>query len=233
MQQAGVIQPLKSPWASPVVLVIKKDGSHSFCVDYWMQILARYLLYRWSVGPVSFLSIFLHTRSGCRLLANQYPESRPKTAFVAHETLHEFTVMLFELTNAQAAFQRVMQQVVMDLNTADAHTFVSVHIDDVLIISRTLEEHLEHLERVLRRLIEVGLKLKLQKCHFIHQEVGFLGYVICNPSWFEDQWAAHPCCLEFPVPNSVRAVRQFMCLCSYYPRILWRDLQVLFRPFIP
>ncbi len=62
-----------------------------------------------------------------------HPTSQPKTAFVTHEGLHEFTVMPFGLTNAPAVFQIVMQQVIMGLNPADAPDFVSVYIDDVLI----------------------------------------------------------------------------------------------------
>ena len=148
-----------------------------------------------------------------------HPEFSPKTAFVTHEGLHEFTVMPFGLTNAPAAFQRVMQQVVMGLNAADAPNFVSVYIDDVLVFSRTLEEHLDHLERVLKRLIEVGLKLKPQKCHFVRQEVGFLGHVI-TPQGLKTSEQHILAVREFPVPDSVRAVRQFMGLCSYYRRFV-------------
>ena len=226
MQQAGVIQPSKSPWASPVVLVRKKDGSHRFCVDF-RELNA---VTRKDTFPLPRVDDLLDQLGSSQFFSTldlaagywqikMHPESSPKTAFVTHEGLHEFTVMPFGLTNAPAAFQRVMQQVVMGLNTADAPNFVSVYIDDVLVFSRTLEEHLDHLERVLKRLIEVGLKLKPQKCHFVRQEVGFLGHVI-TPQGLKTSEQHILAVREFPVPDSVRAVRQFMGLCSYYRRFV-------------
>ena len=81
--------------------------------------------------------------------------------------------MLFGLKNAPAAFQRPMQQVLMGLNPTDSAPFVSVYIDDIMIFSQTLEDHMCHVEMVLKRLAEVNLKLK-----FFCQEVQYLGYMI-------------------------------------------------------
>ena len=88
------------------------------------------------------------------------PHSQEKTAFVTPQELYEFRVMPFGLTNAPAVFQCLMQQVISSLNKDSGMDFVSVYIDDILVFtSRTLEEHLLHLQRVIKR-IEVGLKLK-------------------------------------------------------------------------
>ena len=86
--------------------------------------------------------------------------------------------MPFGLMNVPSVFQRLMTRVLMDLNPNDGPDFVAVYIGDVLIFSRTLEEHIEHLKLVITQLQEAGLKLKLSKCHFIREEVEYLGHVI-------------------------------------------------------
>ena len=148
-----------------------------------------------------------------------HPDSRPKTAFVTHQGLHEFTVMPFGVTNTPSVFQRLMQQVLTGLNPASGPDFVSVYIDDVLIFSRTLTDHLMHIETVLSRLVEVGLKLKPTKCHFLCQEVGFLGHVI-SPQGLKTSQQHILAIKEFPLPVNVREVRQFMGMTSYYRRFV-------------
>ena len=86
---------------------------------------------------------------------------------MTHQGLFEFRVMPFGLTNAPSVFQRVMQQVLSGLNPPDGREFVEVYIDDVLIFSRTMEEHIDHLRQVLERLKNANLKLKPGKCHFL------------------------------------------------------------------
>lgn len=89
-----------------------------------------------------------------------------KTAFVMPQGLYEFQVMPFGLTNAPAVFQLLMERVLLGLNPSEGNDFVAVYIDDVLVFSRTLDEHLEHLYFVIDSLQQAGLKLKPTKCHF-------------------------------------------------------------------
>ena len=150
MQAAGVIEPSMSPWSSPVVMVRKKDGSHRFCVDY------RHLnaITKADTYPLPRIDDLLDQLGCCKFfstldLASGYwqirvdPESQEKTAFVTPQGLYEFKIMPFDLTNAPAVFQRLMQRLLTGLNPPSGPDFVAVYSDDLLVFSPTLEEHLE------------------------------------------------------------------------------------------
>ena len=94
-----------------------------------------------------------------------------------------------------------------------------MYIDDILIFSRTLEEHIQHLRAVLQRLKQAGLKLKPQKCHFIRQEVEYLGHII-TPNGLKTNPRLVEAVLEFPTPKSVQQIRQFLGLSSFYRRFV-------------
>lgn len=151
------------------------------------------------------------------------PESsRDKTAFIVPQGLFEFKVMPFGLTNAPATFQRLMQKVFADLNPEDGPSFVSVYMDDILIFSRTLEEHFRHLKLVLQRIRKAGLKLKLAKCGFVRQEIKYLGHILTSRGLKTDPKITQAVA-DFPVPTNVKQVRQFLGLassvCGYCPTI--------------
>ena len=144
------------------------------------------------------------------------PGSREKTAFVVPHGLFEFRVMPFGLSNAPAVFQRLMQRVLMCLNPEEGQ---SVYIDDILVYSRTLKEHLCHLRRVLERIQSAGLKLKISKCVFIRKEVEYLGHIL-TPGGLKTNPKLAQSLADFPIPKSVKEVRQFLGLCSYYRRFI-------------
>ena len=226
MQETGVIQPSNSPWASPVVLVRKKDGTHRLCVDY------RELnsVTRADTFPLPRIDDLLDqlgksTYFSTLNLATGYwqirvhPNSQEKTAFVTPQGLYEFRVMPFGLTNAPGVFQRLMQCVLMGLNPEEGPDFVAVYIDDIVIFSRTLEDHIDHLRLVFERLVETGLKLKPTKCQFVRKEVGYLGHVI-TPQGFKTNPRLVAEVQEFPVPQSLQEVHRFLGLSSYYWRFI-------------
>ena len=127
--------------------------------------------------------------------------------------------MPFGLTNAPSVFQRLMQRVLQGLNPDDGPDFVSVYIDDVLVFSRNLSDHLKHLRLVIQRIQGAGLKLKPLKCHFIRTEVEYLGHVI-TPQGLKTNPKIVIAVTEFPVPRTVRETRKFLGLCSYYRRFI-------------
>ena len=153
MQRNRVIQPSNSPWASPVVLVKERDGTHRFCVDYRALNavtktdsfpLPRIEGLLDQLGESKYFST-LDLASGFWQIRMD-PSTQEKTAFVTHQGLYEFRVMPFGLTNAPAVFQRLMQQVMAPLKSTSRPDYVSVYLDDILIFSRSLEEHLQHLQ---------------------------------------------------------------------------------------
>ena len=142
-----------------------------------------------------------------------HPDSQEKTAFITHSGLYEFQVMPFGLCNAPAAFQRLMERVLSGLNPDEGPSFVAVYLDDVLIFSRTLEEHLTHLRLVLDRIIEAGLKLKPSKCKFVQQEVMYLGHVI-TPAGLKPNTDRVAAVKDYPVPQNLKELTQFLGLAS-------------------
>ena len=229
MQEAHVIRPSNSPWASLVVMVRKQDGSHRFCVDYRrMNAVTKpdtYPLPRIDdlLGQCKYFST-LDFVSGYWQIGVA-PESREKTAFVTPQGLYEFLVMPFGLTNAPAVFQRLMQRVLAGLNPEAGPDFVAVYIDDVLVFSRTIEEHLIHLRATIQRIEGAGLKLKPSKCHFARREVEYLGHLVTPEGLKTNQKLVEAITL-FPTPTDVNGVRRFLGMASYYRRFVDRFTKI-------
>ena len=226
MEQSKVIQPSHSPWASPIVLVRKKDGSLRFCVDYR----ALNAVTKLDTFPLPRIDDLLDQLYGCKFFSTLdfasgywqikvHADSQEKTAFITPQGLFEFRVMPFGLANAPAVFQRVMQRMLHGLNAEVGTEFVSVYIDDILIFSKTLEEHLYHIEVVLRRIRTTGLKLKPSKCSFVREEVEYLGHII-TPDGLRVNPSKVAAMVEFPTPTSLQSLRQFLGLVSYYRKFI-------------
>ena len=232
MLRTGVIQPSQSPWASPVVLVRKKDGSLRFCIDYRplnsvttpdLFPLPRIDDLLDQLGRSKFFST-LDLAAGYWQVKVE-PGSREKTAFITSSGLYEFRVMPFGLKNAPAVFQRLMQQVLAGLNPVEGLDFVVVYLDDVLVFSETLQDHMSHLRAVLGRVTEAGLKLKPEKCHFVRQEVNYLGHV-STPEGLLPNPKLVDAVKDFAVPTNLPEIQQFLGLASYYRRFVPKFAQI-------
>ena len=151
MKRAKVIEPAQSEWASPVVMVTKKDGSPRFCVDYRKlnanTIRDAYPIPRMDdcIDSLGGASIFttLDCNSGYWQIPIM-PEDRDKTAFVSHAGAWQFLRMPFGLTNAPATFQRALDILLSGVKWQ----FCLVYLDDVIIFSKSEEEHLLHVDQV-------------------------------------------------------------------------------------
>ena len=138
-------------------------------------------------------------------------EHREKTAFCMQEGLFEFNVMPFGLCNAPATFQHLMNSILAGLQW----TTCLVYIDDIIIVGRTFDEHLNNLQRVFERLKQAGLKVQPHKCQFLQRQVTFLGHVI-SPNGIPPDPAKTSKVEQWPTPMSKTEVQQFLGLANYY-----------------
>ncbi|WVZ80919.1 hypothetical protein U9M48_028353, partial [Paspalum notatum var. saurae] len=218
----GFIRPSSSPWAFPVLFVDKKDGSRRMCVDYRalndVTIKNKYPLPRIDdlfdqlQGACVFSKIDL--RSGYHQMKIR-PSDIPKTAFITRFGLYEYTVMSFGLTNAPAYFMNLMNKVFMEY----LDKFVVVFVDDILIYSKTEEEHEEHLRLVLQKLRDHKLYAKLSKCEFWLDQVPFLGHIVSKGGIMVDP-SKISSVMDWKVPEVVKEVRGFLGLAGYYRRFI-------------
>ena len=139
----------------------------------------------------------------------------PKTVFTTRYGLYEYTVMSFGLTNAPAYFMYLMNKVFMEF----LDKFVVVFIDDILVFSKTEEEHAEHLRLVLQKLREHKLYAKRSKCEFWLKEVSFLGHVVSNGGITVDPRKVKDV-LNWKPPTDVGEIRSFLGLAGYYRRFI-------------
>ncbi|GJV52907.1 zinc finger, CCHC-type containing protein [Tanacetum coccineum] len=222
MQDKGFIRPSHSPWGAPVLFVKKKDGSFRMCIDYRelnkLTVKNRYPLPRIDdlfdqlQGSRYFSKIDL--RSGYHQL-RVHEEDIPKTAFRTRYGHFEFTVMPFGLTNAPAVFMDLMNRVCKPY----LDKFVIVFIDDILIYSKSKEEHEVHLRLVLELLRKEKLYAKFSKCEFWLQEVHFLGHVV-NQNGIHVDPGKIEAVKNWEAPTSPTGVRSFLRLAGYYWRFI-------------
>ncbi|GBM89606.1 Retrovirus-related Pol polyprotein from transposon 297, partial [Araneus ventricosus] len=224
MVDNGIIEESSGPWASSIVLVKKKDGSTRFCVDYRklneITIKDSYPLPRIddtldALNGSQWFST-LDLKSGYWQVEIQ-PEDKEKTAFTTGQGLWQFKVMPFGLCNAPATFERLMETVLRGL-TSEA---CLVYLDDIIIVGRTFQEHLNNIREVFQRLQRANLKLSPKKCRFFRKEVSYLGHIISADRVKTDPEKTKAV-VDWPRPETLHDLRSFLGLCTYYRRFIGR-----------
>ena len=222
MLQSGVIEPSNSPWASPVCLVKKRDGSYRFCVDYRrVNAVTKVDAY-----PVPDIQDALDNLRGAKwfltmdLLSGYWQvkntdRAKERSAFCTRRGLFQFTRMPFGLSNAPATFCRLMSVVLKD----HLWKICLCYLDDLILFGRTEHELLERFRIVLQRLREVGLKVKPTKCELFRTRVQFLGHVV-SADGVEPISEKLDAVRNWPVPHCIRDVRAFYGLASYYRKFV-------------
>ncbi len=236
-----IIQPSSSPWASPVVVVPKKDGNYRLCIDY-RKLNAVTIKDSHPLPNIRDIFDSLEGSSFFSLIDLQQgyhqiklsDEARPKTAFTCHLGLFEYTRMPFGLTNAPSVFQRYMNIVLQGLIGKGC----LVYLDDIVVYGKTKQEHDERLRQVLGRLQRSQLQTKPSKCTFGTRQIKLLGHIIDEEGIHMDPDKGRAINNMKP-PEDVSGVRRFLGATGYYRDLipgyarLAAPLQELTRKKIP
>jgi hypothetical protein len=217
MLELGVIKPSTSEWASPVNLV-KQGDDYRFTIDYrhlnkrtksdpYVIPNIESLLHR--LGDACFISK-IDLRKGYWQIA-MHPDSTQYTAFVCDEGKYEFHGMPFGLKTAPSIFQRFMNGVLRDARGR----FADAHLDDIIIYSRTWEEHMDHISFVLEQLRKANVTANIEKCEFGKTTLKYLGFII-SPAGVSTDPEKVIAVREFPIPKCPKGVKSFVSLCGWY-----------------
>nr|XP_034195197.1 uncharacterized protein LOC117611373 [Osmia lignaria] len=234
--EKGIIKHSSSPFNSPLWIVPKKQDSKGnklwrLVIDFRKlnekTISDAYPLPNITdildqVGSAKYFSVFDLKSSFHQ--TPMHPEDKHKTAFSTPFGHFEFNRMPFGLKNAAATFQRLMNNVLDGLQGLELFVF----IDDIVVYASSLQEHETKVNRMMAKLREANLCLQPDKCQFLKKEVAYLGHIIT-----EDGVKPDPAKVEavqrFPIPKTVKNIRQFLGLCGYYRRFI-KDFSKIAKP---
>ncbi|XP_056437540.1 uncharacterized protein LOC130374637 [Gadus chalcogrammus] len=228
---AGIITESRSPYASPIVVVRKKNGSIRICIDYRTlnnrTTPDQYTMPRIddaldSLSGSQWFSV-LDLRSGYYQI-EMAPEDKEKTAFICPLGFYQFERMPQGITGAPATFQRLMEKAVGDMHLLEA----LVYLDDIIIFGKTLEEHEQRLFKVLDRLEEVGLKVSIDKCQFCQPEVRYVGHIVSANGIATDPDKVEVV-KHWKEPTHLKPLKSFLGFCSYYRRFI-ANYSAIVRP---
>lgn len=227
MLDQGIIRPSYSPWSSPIWIVPKKaDASGK---TKWRLVVDYRKLNEQTIDdryPLPNITEILDKLGKCMYfttldLASGFhqievkKEDIPKTAFTVDNGHYEYIRMPFGLKNAPSTFQRVMDNVLRDLQGK----ICLCYMDDIIVFSTSLQEHIENLAQVFQNLERANLKVQLDKSEFLHKEIAFLGHLITtegvkpNPDKIK-------VIKEFPIPKTEKQIKSFLGLLGYYRKFI-------------
>ena len=220
--EKGWIKPSKSPFGTTVLFAKKKDGSLRLCIDYRglnnitekdRTPLPSIQQIRDQIQGAKYLTK-LDVRDAFHMVRIK-PEDCYKTAFKTRFGLYEFNVVPFGLANSPATFIRLMNRIFGDLYDR----CVIAYVDDIIIYSKTVEDHQKHVDEVLRRIQENQLSVKLSKCSFQQEKVEF-GGVILSTTGISISPESISAITEFPLITERQHVQSFLGLVQFFEHYL-------------
>lgn len=236
MLDQGILRPSNSPWSSPIWIVPKKPDASGkvkwrIVVDY-RKINEKTIDDRY---PIPNITDILDKLGKCQYfttldLASGFhqiemsPEDIQKTAFNVENGHFEYTRMPFGLKNAPATFQRVMDNVLKGLQ----NDICLVYMDDIIIYSTSLAEHILNLTKVFQRLRESNLKIQLDKSEFLQKQVAFLGHIV-TPEGIKPNPEKIKAILKYPIPRTTKEIKGFLGLLGYYRKFI-KDFARITKP---
>ncbi|GBG59838.1 hypothetical protein CBR_g66641 [Chara braunii] len=229
--EKGWIRPNSSPFGAPVLFVPKKEGELRMCIDYrgLNAITVK------NVEPLPRIEDLLDRVQGAKYFSKidlrsgyhqieVHPDDQYKTAFRTRYRHYEFIVMPFGLTNAPTTFQRCMN----DLFRPWLDRFVVVYLYDILVFSRTLQEHQGHLRQVLEKLREANFKINAKKCDWEKTQVLYLGHVL-DGDGVKPEDSKIAAIRDWPTPRTLTELRSFLGLANYYRKFV-RNFSTIVAP---
>ena len=215
----GLLESHRAPYSSSIVLVRKKDNSLRFCIDF-RKLNSRTITDAYSLPRIEETTDLLSgskyfskldLRSG-RLESKKPINTRPPSLLVHLVSLNA-TVWLF--TNAPATFQRLMERCMGELHLKEC----LIYLDDIIIFSKTFDEHIKRLENVFKQLEKHGLKLKASKCEFFKNKVQYLGHTVSDEGVQTDPDKI-AVLKDWPAPSNIKELRSFLGFAGYYRRFV-------------
>ena len=222
LRQRGVIEESKSPYAAPIVLVRKKSGGLRLCIDYRklnkITVKDAFPLPRISesldaLEGSSYFSTFDLAQGYHQILVKR--EDREKTAFSVPWGHYQYRRCPMGLTNSPATFQRCMESILGDM----VFEFLVVFLDDLILFSRTIKDHLLKMEKLFKRISAYGIKLKPSKCHFLKTQVNYLGFEI-SCEGIGPQTGKIEVIKDWKRPETIKELRAFLGFVTFYRRFI-------------
>lgn len=227
----GFIVASSAPYASPILMARKPGGGLRFCVDYRkLNAITKKDRYPLplideTLQRLSKAKIFtkLDIRQGFHRI-RMHPDSEDLTTFRTRYGSFKFRVLPFGLTNGPAAFQRYINTVLGEY----LDDFATAYIDDILIYSETMEDHVKHVRLVLQQLRKAGLQASLPKCEFHTTRTRYLGFII-STNGVEVDPEKVSVVTQWKQPETMRGVQSFLGFCNFYRRFI-RDYSRVAKP---
>ncbi|CAB0040796.1 unnamed protein product [Trichogramma brassicae] len=227
--QEGIIEPSASDFRSAPVLVKKSDGGYRMCIDF-RDLNARTVK---DAYPEANMDMILDRLRNARFISTidlkaaflQVPlnkESRKYTAFaVPGSGLWQFLRMPYGLSNSPSTFSRLVDALFGP--AYEPHVFA--YLDDVIVVTDTFADHLKWLKFALSRLVDAGLQINREKCHFCRPRVLYLGFQLDHEGLRPDPERIQPV-VNYPAPTNVKQLRRFLGMVGWYARFIARDSEI-------
>ena len=227
MLDQGIIRPSDSPWSAPVWVVPKKLDASG--IQKWRIVIDYRKLNEKTIKdryPLPNITDLLDQLGKCKYFSTidlcsgfhqiqVKEEDISKTAFTVENGHYEHTRLPMGLSNSPSTFSRLMDNIMTGLQGEQC----LVYMDDIIVYSSTLEEHLDRLDNVFHRLASCNLKIQPDKCEFLRKEVAYLGHIV-TPEGIKPNPAKIEAVTKYPQPKTPREIKQFLGLTGFYRRFL-------------